>query len=114
MIETTAFGDLIVPCYRVCELPSIIFEIHGKQIELFGDDYVTEYQGLCYIRVYPFDFMHDGIISSLVGVPFLSAYYAEYNMDKKEILFTRSINPRRCHPEKSCHGKKQNCRKHSM
>lgn len=105
-ITSNELGNFMeVNCSAICQLPSIFYNYGGQIIELKGEDYVVIEEGICYIYVFGEDYKPGGVLAWNNGVPFLSTYYAEFNMEKKEIKFAKSINPRYCNSAETCRKK---------
>lgn len=96
----------IIDCAAVCTLPTIVFVFKymgsTREIKLYGEDYVKKIDEKCHLLVSEMFSNHPKWI---LGVPFLSVYYTEFDMDVKQVLFAKSIIERQCkrNQSKNCY-----------
>ncbi|EFN74483.1 Renin, partial [Camponotus floridanus] len=79
-----------VNCNRISQLPTITFNLAGKDFDLTGKDYIIQHpddESICITVFWKHDRPYDDEVTWILGMPFIGRYYTKFDMEKNRIGF---------------------------
>jgi cathepsin D len=87
----TLGGEYIIDCESIDQLPVITIYIRGKGFPLTGAQYVIKNSELGQTKCMSSFVRYDGNPFWILGVPFIGAYYTEFDYGNRRIGFAESV-----------------------
>ncbi|XP_025265025.1 lysosomal aspartic protease-like [Camponotus floridanus] len=82
-----------VNCNRISQLPTITFNLAGKDFDLTGKDYIIQHpddESICITVFWKHE--EEDEVAWILGMPFIGRYYTKFDMEKNRLGFALAKN----------------------